>query len=1152
MFFHDTNEGSHSVYVSSLFLDRFGRRTNLRLEHLSDGLNVIFGPPGSGKTTLVDFLRAMWNGFDPGLRDRYLPPESRGFGGVLVVQTPQGRQVVSRYDDGGSDGRLTVEREDGSVIGRRNVHDLFGDVSSRLLQCAFLVDFQRLPRLEELFEAAAANDIWRDRSAAKSRLVELERTLAQKRDALALLPVMRDSLETLRQRRRELLQQSDSLTAKSSRITEEQLLRRQRLVQGIAELEQQERAVRAELDSLERKWIDLDDRRRRMASPPQTRQVTSDLASQRRTLEVQLTRWKRTLREVVARKQRAAERSDDRQLGMVATAAAAASPRQRLTTLESRIRELQQSLEQLAAGNRGISSDELRTASVGPLQAMRDDIYQLCNDLNDWQTHHHHRQALQERDQHARCEQELRQSIRSLMEQRHSLLRRIAAANSTVAVRPEHETFCQCDDHPQPVSTNATEVILENGHPQELVDRDAESVRVDAARRHCRAKLNDVLAELLEARNELSRLDGPSSFGSEIDALQAALKSNEQAIRDAERRLPLTQEIKSVEEECRKLREESQSSHLLREAAEYLRRLSSSDWVDIHATSPNDVWVQNPQGRRVRYSELDAGGRDQVYLAFCMALTAALDRDGVQLPLVLNAAFANYPSKHVRDAIEMLRDFARGRQVLCLTRHEHVASVARILNLPVHSLESSAAPVSRPYEPIAAREPRPVSRLPEDRLLHVAQYDARAELWDAEESPGQSNDRVRRRDASTYRHDPASTVDRPSLIRSVAIPEPVLPAPPMAVPVVSPPAAPVAKAAGSETEFCLYEHDPIDRSPSVDDTNADRLRSIGILRVGDLLRASPSDVGAELRSVGVSIEMVQAWQSQANLMCRVRGLHPYDARILVACGITDPDHLLRMSASALRARVKEFSSSAEGQAILLSGTESELSRVTDWIRPAIDPLNQELSLAERENRSGHEPRKKEGRSRQRGGGSANRAESEGRSGSRDSRGEGAQRREPDSIAVVPIHGGDQLRFYLQRSSPVVDAPSIGASLAKRLERIGVVSVADLLATDAAAISSRLQMNRITAETVLRWQQQTELVCRVPQLRGHDAQILVAVGVTSAELLESQNVADLSRRVQSFCESVEGKRVVRNGNSPSAEEVAEWIQWSRRARTMNAA
>ena len=130
----------------------------------------------------------------------------------------------------------------------------------------------------------------------------------------------------------------------------------------------------------------------------------------------------------------------------------------------------------------------------------------------------------------------------------------------------------------------------------------------------------------------------------------------------------------------------------------------------------------------------------------------------------------------------------------------------------------------------------------------------------------------------------------------------------------------------------MSEYDPIERAPSIDQSNANRLRRIGILRVGDVLRVPIDEITADLRQFGITSEMVISWQRQIRLMCQVRGLRSYDARVLVACGITGPEQLLEMNASALRNRVREFSVTAEGQAILLSGTQAELSRVTEWIQ----------------------------------------------------------------------------------------------------------------------------------------------------------------------------------------------------------------------------
>jgi hypothetical protein len=129
----------------------------------------------------------------------------------------------------------------------------------------------------------------------------------------------------------------------------------------------------------------------------------------------------------------------------------------------------------------------------------------------------------------------------------------------------------------------------------------------------------------------------------------------------------------------------------------------------------------------------------------------------------------------------------------------------------------------------------------------------------------------------------------------------------------------------------LLETDSVARLPFLDGVNIDRLCRIGLLRVGDLQRVSAVAVADELRQCGVTFDMFESWQSQTRLLCTVPHLKPFDARILVACGIRDSGQLARMQPNGLRARVKDFAASAEGQAILMSGTEEELCRLTDWI-----------------------------------------------------------------------------------------------------------------------------------------------------------------------------------------------------------------------------
>jgi hypothetical protein len=145
-----------------------------------------------------------------------------------------------------------------------------------------------------------------------------------------------------------------------------------------------------------------------------------------------------------------------------------------------------------------------------------------------------------------------------------------------------------------------------------------------------------------------------------------------------------------------------------------------------------------------------------------------------------------------------------------------------------------------------------------------------------------------------------------------------------------------------------------------------------------------------------------------------------------------------------------------------------------------------------------------------------------------------------------------LKFYLSRQAPVVDAPTIGPSTAKKLIPIGIRTVGDLLDGSAERIAAELGHPRITAEVVRQWQREASFVCRVPNLRGHDAQILVASGIHEPEELSRFSPRQLLERVAPFFDTVEGRRVLRGNSPPDQDEVARWIEWSRSSRTIAAA
>ena len=135
---------------------------------------------------------------------------------------------------------------------------------------------------------------------------------------------------------------------------------------------------------------------------------------------------------------------------------------------------------------------------------------------------------------------------------------------------------------------------------------------------------------------------------------------------------------------------------------------------------------------------------------------------------------------------------------------------------------------------------------------------------------------------------------------------------------------------------------------------------------------------------------------------------------------------------------------------------------------------------------------------------------------------------------------------------VVDAPTVGPRTAERLHKVGIRTVRDLISADPELLAAEIDYKRISADDIRSWQQQSVLACRIPQIRGHDAQILVACGVTDPDKLASMSANELWGIVQPFTKTAECKRIVRNGKGPDLEEIQDWINWAKSARTLQAA
>jgi predicted flap endonuclease-1-like 5' DNA nuclease len=141
---------------------------------------------------------------------------------------------------------------------------------------------------------------------------------------------------------------------------------------------------------------------------------------------------------------------------------------------------------------------------------------------------------------------------------------------------------------------------------------------------------------------------------------------------------------------------------------------------------------------------------------------------------------------------------------------------------------------------------------------------------------------------------------------------------------------------------------------------------------------------------------------------------------------------------------------------------------------------------------------------------------------------------------------------LSGNAPVVDAPSIGPKTAKRLEAVGVRTVADLLRLEPEDGEEQIDARHISADVIRGWQAQAELACTVPGLKSREAQALAACGVSDATELAQLDASELCEAVAQWGLSDEGQRAWGNAAAPTPDDVATWIARAQRVSTSQAA
>ena len=1077
-----------------IFVERFGVLRDSNLSDLSRGMTVVYGNNGSGKTTMVNFLHGMLFGYSTD--HQAFQVGDRPFGGSVALEANgQSCRITRERKHSTTNDLSAVDMATGLPVVWSGV-GLPGWVNESVYSDVFSVGDQEASRFDILtrlcldgeYQRTSSDEIRRAEMAIEQSVVE--------REGNGYEGGLRQKMTALQRRRDNLDQQLQEMRRRSPGISAQIVdveAEIQRLQALLIIVEQQVRPIESRVLELDELLVEL---RRLNVVSIERNQIQTQIAE----LVDRQRRWQ-NIRDAIGS-----------ELNALVPVETEMTSRSALKSIRGLVARLEKRME---TTHSEIQTGEASGTGKGSFgDHLRSEVFSLCEYVGQHESavESHEatieamfsRRTLQEADNvHALLQAQI-VSLRSELNRSGDLLKASsgdAYACSSSAHKQHRRSAASSQINGSIAEYEAELLGLRNNLNEARSERSCTNDRIHKLQSEVVA-----LRSRLKAVATLEELDRVKAEISEIDAKMTLLRDRWNVMEETET---------GLHEVVNRLRQQ-QAPDVLALASKYISRLTDGDCfalegdrsgVHILARTRHSA---DPQSLK----QLSRGTRDQVALSLRLALIQIRTESG-RCPLILDDVFVSSDDERAAAVADLLMEVAaNGQQIVFFTCQNDVRELFARRNASMRHLEERSV----------VAEATNVS---------------------------------------------AATI--PVALASVSKPLSVPPEP----------------AVSQKTNWLFY----LEVDNSIEDLSGltvaeiEAFRAADLETINDLLSVSVEDLEALFQNRGYSIsrDRIRAWRGQAELATKIPMLRRSDAELLYASGIQTTVELSRMRPETVFDVVTEFQGTPNGSRYRRSGRSIDRQQAINWSRWS----QHSRSLTEaRQTRSRFFVRTLENKNSPH---SATRGTSDQSSGLHQrratiSRGVSTTRRQrrpqisadaarqrearlyqrrqrmaQHSSSYRTTSSGSkesgsvkELRFYLSRSNDIEAAPSIGEKTAQRLGQIGIYTVDDLLNAKAANVADRLSNRRITPETIEQWQAQARLVCQVPELRGHDAQILVACGVTEPEQLSEKRPVDLFAIVGPFADTTEGERIVRGGRKPDLEEVTDWIRFAQQARTLRSA
>lgn len=1066
-----------------------GSWPDLHVQNLSPQLNVFFGAPRTGKSSIAALMAHLMYGKNASSWRQQFAQAVSNAEGSLHLDGPRGNFVLRRQNDGNKQSRLTISSGQGDTADGQTIQGMLSGLSPQLAAKIFAVDFSESPRADWLLKETISRDLSPTHNVeASSASRSYSRCTTSERSAV-------DRVDS--QRIDELVRRRDSIASE----IEQQLAQRRSasevLEREIGEVHSNLEAKRGHSERLRVKLHDLDaeiaaltTELRYYTLDHQTRHYrpgidTDEHQATLSALDSEISRCRQMLNENGQREH--SLRAELAQFGSDGTAdrvTCLADGRATLNVLEQLLDDLDAEVSQLARAHepgRCIGHDA--HGKLSPVASLlREQVYTLCGQLTEQERIVRRQELTSESRQLSRVHTELSERLDLLLSQRESLVQRtqLASQSARLAAQPPAAGHCQCDHHGEFVQIDRPLGRGITGGGRSVDDKRTQLSALQHQHQQLADEFDTLQHEIQQLENRWEQLQSERAGlinRASIEQQQTELDRLESVIRQS---LANT-DSRSVTSEASAWR-----------ASDILAQLTDGKLTQIRVDREQTAaTIVNRHGEMCSLESLSPPEQDQLYLALTLSLVGSYAQKGIELPLILDEPFLQQNSAQAATMLGVIAEFARdGHQVFLFTEDRDVCKRCVTLNLQVLDLKDLRQPNLQPSAPARNETPKPVVQTTNTRIIRQS--------VDGESTPA---------------------------LRL----------------------APIEGDTNQEDEFYLTENSSLAEFPVLGAATNRLFHDVGITSVGDLLVANAITVADHLNRGEINGNTVELWQIHMVLMCYIPGLTLNDAQLLAACGICSPADLFDVEIEALQREVDSFLRSERGVRFRQSGGRVTRSRLSDWQSGARRYRDRWRRSRPRYSnwREGRSRRSASLRLR-----SDNRSTDKPASGSgtdfdRNKRTQ-KKRSSKNSGTRAPK------KFYLSRHQDVEAAPSIGPKTATRLAKVGIRTVADLLNADPESTATELDVSHISAETFAEWQHQARLVCQIPGLRGYGAQLLVACGMTRPEQIAGTNADQLVAQILAYCETKEGQRILRSSDPPKVEKIAEWVTLAGQSRPLEAA